>query len=145
MLRECLHQPIFLLWRIDRFCSISKFISVINDISLARYDIRRCRMICLFRKHDIISVPIIREAYIIARSAISYWRYITRSIGNGYHCKKPIAFAIGFLLGAPVETRTPDPLIKSQMLYRLSYRGVFTTLHYHNTKNGICQGFFCKN
>ena len=28
-----------------------------NDISLARYDIRRCRMIYLLRKHDIISVP----------------------------------------------------------------------------------------
>ena len=26
--------------------------------------------------------------------------------------------------GAPAEIRTPDPLIKSQMLYQLSYRGV---------------------
>ena len=30
----------------------------------------------------------IREAYIIARSAISYRRYITRSDRNGYNCKK---------------------------------------------------------
>ena len=28
------------------------------------------------------------KAYIIAQSAISYRRYITRSAGNGYHCKK---------------------------------------------------------
>ena len=28
-----------------------------NDISLTRYDIRRCHMRCLLRKHDIISVP----------------------------------------------------------------------------------------
>ena len=26
--------------------------------------------------------------------------------------------------GAPVENRTPDTLIKSQVLYQLSYRGV---------------------
>ena len=37
--------------------------------------------------------------------------------------KKPIAQATGFF-GAPVGIRIPDPLIKSQMLYRLSYRGV---------------------
>ena len=30
------------------------------------------------------------KAYIIARSAISYRRYITRSARNGYHCKKPL-------------------------------------------------------
>ena len=35
---------------------------------LAQYDIRLCRMIYLLRKHDIISVPIIREAYIIRNS-----------------------------------------------------------------------------
>ena len=28
------------------------------------------------------------------------------------------------LLGAPAGTRIPDPLIKSQMLYQLSYRGI---------------------
>ena len=28
-----------------------------NDILLTRYDIRRCRMIYLLRKHDILSVP----------------------------------------------------------------------------------------
>ena len=40
---------------------MSSFIGIIfvffNDISLARYDIRTCRMIYLLRKHDIISVP----------------------------------------------------------------------------------------
>ena len=30
------------------------------------------------------------SAYIIARRAISYRRYITRSDRNGYHCKKPL-------------------------------------------------------
>ena len=30
------------------------------------------------------------KAYIIARSAISYRRYITRDRRNGYHCKKPL-------------------------------------------------------
>ncbi len=30
--------------------------------------------------------------------------------------------------GAPAETRTPDTLIKSQVLYRLSYRGKKSTL-----------------
>ena len=36
---------------------ISYFVVLFNDISLARYDIRSCRMIYLLRKHDIISVP----------------------------------------------------------------------------------------
>ena len=35
--------------------------------------------------NDIISVPHMPKAYIIARSAISYRRYITRSARNGYH------------------------------------------------------------
>ena len=35
-----------------------------------RYDIRRCRMIYLRCKYDIISVPIIREAYIICEADI---------------------------------------------------------------------------
>ena len=34
------------------------------------------------------------KAYIIARRAISYRRYITRSARNGYHCKKPKAAAL---------------------------------------------------
>ena len=56
-----------------------------NDISLTRYDIRRCRMIYLLRKYDIISVPIIREAYIICEADIIPAGYITRSDRNGYH------------------------------------------------------------
>ena len=38
-----------------------------NDISLVRYDRRQYRMIYLLRKHDIISVPHMTQAYIIAR------------------------------------------------------------------------------
>ena len=34
-----------------------------------------------------------------------------------------VAKATLWFFGAPVEIRTPDPLIKSQVLYRLSYRG----------------------
>ena len=34
--------------------------------------------------------------------------------------KKPTVFTVGF--GALVGTRIPGPLIKSQMLYRLSYK-----------------------
>ena len=32
------------------------------------------------------------------------------------------AEAGGWIFGAPTGTRTPDPLIKSQPLYQLSYR-----------------------
>ena len=60
----------------------------VNDISLTRYDIRltpydipRCA------RHDIISVPSCPAGHIIARSAISYRRYIIRSARNGYHWK----------------------------------------------------------
>ena len=42
-----------------------------NDISLTRYDIRRCRMIYLLRKHDIISVPSYAEG-IYHRTIVRY-------------------------------------------------------------------------
>ena len=38
--------------------------------------------------------------------------------------QKPPPLGRGLLFGAPAETRTPDTLIKSQVLYRLSYRGI---------------------
>ena len=44
-----------------------------------------------------------------------------------------------FFIGAPAGTRIPDPLIKSQMLYRLSYRGVQIVLKYNNTFGTVCQ------
>ena len=34
--------------------------------------------------------------------------------------KKPPSFDDGFLFGDPTGTRTPDPLLKRQLLYRLS-------------------------
>ena len=34
--------------------------------------------------------------------------------------KEPSHYAMVLLLGAPPGTRTPDPLIKSQLLYQLS-------------------------
>ena len=58
-----------------------------NDISLARYDIRRCHMIYLRCKYDIISVPFIREAYIICEADIIASAISSVSVGNGYHWK----------------------------------------------------------
>ena len=48
------------------------------------------------------------KAYIIARSAISYRRYITRSARNGYHWKKsPLSVdKSDFFLGTPSRNRT---------------------------------------
>ena len=52
---------------------------------------------------------------------------------------------LSFFFGAPAENRTPDTLIKSQVLYQLSYRGVSITLKYNTTKFCLCQDFLCKN
>ena len=44
----------------------------------------------------------------------------------GKHKKNPILSGEDWVLfGAPAENRTPDTLIKSQVLYQLSYRGIF--------------------
>ena len=45
------------------------------------------RMIYLLRKYDIISVPFIREAYIICEADIIASAISSASAGNGYHCK----------------------------------------------------------
>ena len=88
---------------------VSQINALFNDISLMRYDIRRCRMIYLLRKYDIISVPSYAKRISSHDSAISYRRYITRSDRNGYHCKKT-SFALadkrGFLHGAGGRART---------------------------------------
>ena len=39
---------------------------------------------------------------------------------------------VSLFFGAPAENRTPDTLIKSQVLYQLSYRGVSTYRSYRN-------------
>ena len=44
-----------------------------------------CRVIYLLRKHDIISVPIIREAYIICKADIIASAISSVTVGNGYH------------------------------------------------------------
>ena len=46
--------------------------------------------------------------------------------------------------GAPAEIRTPDTLIKSQVLYRLSYRGIRIMPKYNITSICLCQYFFVK-
>ena len=43
------------------------------------------RMIYLLRKHDIISVPYIREAYIICAADIIAAAISSVTAGNGYH------------------------------------------------------------
>ena len=47
-------------------------------------------MIYLRCKYDIISVPIIREAYIICKADIIASAISSVTVGNGYHCKKPL-------------------------------------------------------
>ena len=65
-MRSCLKDLII----IARISDLSRgkmkvFWEMKNEALLTQYDIRLRRMIYLLRKHDIISVPIIREAYII--------------------------------------------------------------------------------
>ena len=45
----------------------------------------------------------------------------------------------GFLFGAPAGIRIPDTLIKSQVLYRLSYRGISVTPKYNTILQAFCQ------
>ena len=47
-------------------------------------------MIYLLRKHGIISVPIIREAYIICEADIIALAISSVTARNGYHCKNPL-------------------------------------------------------
>jgi hypothetical protein len=54
------------------------------------------RMIYLLRKYDIISVPHMPQAYLIARSAISYHRYIIRSVKERISLKKAARWAAPF-------------------------------------------------
>ena len=58
---------------------------IANEISLMQYDIRLCRMIYLLCKYDIISVPFIREAYIICEADIIPTGISHVTAGNGYH------------------------------------------------------------
>ena len=44
-----------------------------------------------------------------------------------------------FLYGALAEIRTPDTLIKSQVLYRLSYKGIDFVPIYIITQRAVCQ------
>ena len=48
------------------------------------------RMIYLLCKHDIISVPFMREAYIICAADIIAPAISSVTAGNGYHCKNPL-------------------------------------------------------
>ena len=69
-----------------------------NEALLAQYDIRLRRIIYLLRKHDIISVPIIREAYIIRNSGYHRVSDIIRFRRERISLKKSACFASGFFL-----------------------------------------------
>lgn len=43
------------------------------------------RMMYLLRKHDVISVPFIRKAYIICKADITAKAISSVNAGNGYH------------------------------------------------------------
>ena len=47
---------------------------------------------------------------------------------------------VPFSIGAPAENRTPDTLIKSQVLYQLSYRGELFSFASQNAKNQLSCG-----
>ena len=74
------------------------------------------------------------KAYIIARSAISYRRYITRSVRNGYHCKKPL------LSGRQKRFftwRSRRDLSHRQSLFA-------PTKHSRHTRCRYCDSLFCQ-
>ena len=58
------------------------------------------------------------------------------------HCLYHLIAAIypEFLIGVPAEARTPDPMIKSHVLYRLSYRHILKRKlqSYHQKPLGHC-------
>ena len=59
---------------------------------LMQYDIRPCHMIYLLRKHDMISVPFLREAYIIRISGSHSGSYIIRDHRERISLKKATCF-----------------------------------------------------
>ena len=82
------------------------------------------------------------KAYIIARRAISYRRYITRSERNGYHWKKsPLSVdKSDFFRGDPYGNRTHDSTLRGWRLSRLTNGP--SAVWYYNREGGICQGLF---
>ena len=83
------------------------------------------------------------QAQIIPRAAIPLALRATGFEPQGVAIQKDTR-GVSFCIGAPAGTRIPDPLIKSQMLYQLSYRGLQTVLQYNNTTRKVCQYFFKK-
>ena len=81
-----------------------------NEVLLTQYDIRLRRIIYLLRKHDIISVPIIREAYIIRfrRERISLKKSACKA--SGFFLVGEDGFVCIFipLWGMKIEVLTPS-------------------------------------
>ena len=69
-----------------------------NEVLLAHYDIQQSCMIYLLRKHDVISVPIIREAYIIRVSGYHRVSDIIRFRRERISLQKTRCKASGLLL-----------------------------------------------
>ena len=81
-----------------------------------------CRVIYLLRKHDIISVPFIREAYIICEADIIALAILPVPQGTDIIEKSLLCLVDkrDFFVGAYCRARTYDPAVNSRMLYRLS-------------------------
>ena len=56
--------------------------------------------------------------------ANSMFARANNGFGSEQDVKKAVAQKCYGFFGAPAENRTPDTLIKSQVLYQLSYRGI---------------------
>ena len=85
-------------------------------------------MIYLLRKHDLISVHFIREAYIIRISGFHLASDIIRDQRERISLKKDRCSASVFFPGGLEEIRTPDPhnanVVRSQLRYKPVYLSI---------------------
>ena len=56
---------------------------------------------------------------------------LRNALGVSYKIKRPICMGLFILFGAPGEIRTPDPLVRSQVLYPTELRALgFTSYNF---------------
>ena len=66
-----------------------------------------------------------RHAHALHAAVRHVWATYGHTGGNPTKRKRPESLEIqAFIVGTPAWTRTKDQLIKSQLLYQLSYRGI---------------------